>query len=236
VHDADGEAVQLHYTSPEGEEVSLRPCIPCSASSLASCVDTAFTPPSPPLPLRQGYPGTLHVSVTYRLSRHANELSTCITAVTDEATPGEVVRWWALFGMCWNLGSEIWDLLEYGTWRGGCGGAFGRYAATAHSRHGSQALRQRQPRAAHAVQMGAKVRTPTIIPTIPRQEWEPAPRLAVHCLRLGPCPRALVCLGLRACRPRTAASPPQSTSRSTATSTWQATATRCPSLATCLSW
>ncbi|GFR42234.1 hypothetical protein Agub_g3128 [Astrephomene gubernaculifera] len=50
----DFEAVQLHYTSPEGEE---------------------------------GYPGTLHVSVTYRLARDSNELTTTITATTDEATP-----------------------------------------------------------------------------------------------------------------------------------------------------
>ncbi|KAG2438515.1 hypothetical protein HXX76_005066 [Chlamydomonas incerta] len=60
VHDADGnESVQLHYTSPEGEE---------------------------------GYPGTLHVHVTYTLLRHANELHTSIVATTDEATPVNIAQ------------------------------------------------------------------------------------------------------------------------------------------------
>ncbi|KXZ52200.1 hypothetical protein GPECTOR_10g831 [Gonium pectorale] len=53
------EAVQLHYTSPEGEE---------------------------------GYPGTLHISVTYRLAARANELTTTITATTDEPTPVNIAQ------------------------------------------------------------------------------------------------------------------------------------------------
>ncbi len=39
----------------------------------------------------QGYPGTLHVSVTYSLSKTSNELTATITATTDEATPGGCV-------------------------------------------------------------------------------------------------------------------------------------------------
>lgn len=53
------EAVQLQYTSPEGEE---------------------------------GYPGTLHVTVTYQLSRTANTLTTIITATADEATPVNIAQ------------------------------------------------------------------------------------------------------------------------------------------------
>lgn len=56
---AEHEVVQLHYTSPEGEE---------------------------------GYPGTLHVSVTYSLSKTSNELTTTITATTDEATPVNIAQ------------------------------------------------------------------------------------------------------------------------------------------------
>ncbi|GIL50020.1 hypothetical protein Vafri_6358 [Volvox africanus] len=59
IHGKDFEAVQLHYTSPEGEE---------------------------------GFPGTLHVYVTYRLSRDANELTTSIVATTDEATPVNIAQ------------------------------------------------------------------------------------------------------------------------------------------------
>ncbi|KAG2430642.1 hypothetical protein HYH02_013640 [Chlamydomonas schloesseri] len=60
VADDDGnESVQLHYTSPEGEE---------------------------------GYPGTLHVHVTYTLLKSTNELRTSIVATTDEATPVNIAQ------------------------------------------------------------------------------------------------------------------------------------------------
>lgn len=54
----------------------------------------SFSPPTPSAPsalppCAQGYPGTLHVQVTYTLLRHSNELHTSIVATTDEATPGE---------------------------------------------------------------------------------------------------------------------------------------------------
>ncbi|GLC44982.1 hypothetical protein PLESTB_001746800 [Pleodorina starrii] len=59
VRGEDFEAVQLHYTSPEGEE---------------------------------GFSGTLHVSVTYRLDLYDNRLTTSIVATTDEATPVNIAQ------------------------------------------------------------------------------------------------------------------------------------------------
>jgi len=40
--------------------------------------------------LMQGYPGALHVTVTYELPADLAELRTTITATTDKATPGEL--------------------------------------------------------------------------------------------------------------------------------------------------
>ena len=39
----------------------------------------------------QGYPGQLYVTVRYQLAKNANELTTIITATTDEATPGALL-------------------------------------------------------------------------------------------------------------------------------------------------
>ena len=36
----------------------------------------------------QGYPGEVVFKVVYRLSKGSNELTTVITATTDQATPG----------------------------------------------------------------------------------------------------------------------------------------------------
>lgn len=40
----------------------------------------------------EGYPGNLHVTVTYQLSKESNELSCYITATTDEATPVNIAQ------------------------------------------------------------------------------------------------------------------------------------------------
>lgn len=53
----------------------------------------------PPMLPTQGYPGNLHISVTYRLSKTKNELTCVIKATTDTATPSEC--------SCWHKGDGL---------------------------------------------------------------------------------------------------------------------------------